>query len=294
MTMTREFPEDEAGGYYIDSGLCITCQQDQFECECCPKGLHTSIYSMECDCYDPPTYDADTMKITPKGIITPSEASPRAGSTVLEKCTNAGCSNVTMYGVCLTCDPNSYKNEPTQQTMGFVSGATLPTWVPPHKHQPTHVIKGKGWNVYCGKGADCEDLANDFNLVMNLTGRSIKETHVIPMPELAKWTHGGQKFTEMLIDWPDYGVTTLPLAFWQDLLAYMEAGKLDLLVFCVGGHGRTGTAVASILIVALGYSAEKAIDWVRTNYCKKAIESVTQEEYLEDLAEAKQLFDSKK
>jgi len=49
-------------------------------------------------------------------------------------------------------------------------------------------------------------------------------------------------------------------------------------VGCVGGHGRTGTLLAALVKVMLGEKA--AIDYVRTNYCKKVVESEAQIAFL--------------
>jgi hypothetical protein len=47
---------------------------------------------------------------------------------------------------------------------------------------------------------------------------------------------------------------------------------------CIGGHGRTGTFICAVVKEALGI--EDAINWVRENYCKKAVESGVQVEFL--------------
>jgi hypothetical protein len=47
---------------------------------------------------------------------------------------------------------------------------------------------------------------------------------------------------------------------------------------CIGGHGRTGTFLAAIVKQATGI--EDAITYVRANYCKKAVESQVQVQYL--------------
>lgn len=47
---------------------------------------------------------------------------------------------------------------------------------------------------------------------------------------------------------------------------------------CVGGHGRTGTLLAALVKVMRGEKA--AIDYVRTHYCKKAVESDSQVTFL--------------
>ncbi len=55
----------------------------------------------------------------------------------------------------------------------------------------------------------------------------------------------------------------------EEILTYLENGKLVGL-FCVGGHGRTGYIAACVLGL-LGI--EDPINYIRTNYCEKAIES---------------------
>jgi hypothetical protein len=49
-------------------------------------------------------------------------------------------------------------------------------------------------------------------------------------------------------------------------------------VGCIGGHGRTGTVFAAIVAEALG--EKDAIQWVRTHYCKKAVEAREQVKFL--------------
>lgn len=46
---------------------------------------------------------------------------------------------------------------------------------------------------------------------------------------------------------------------------------------CIGGHGRTGTLLAAVM-AQLG--EKDAIGWVRKNYCKKAVESKAQVDFL--------------
>ncbi len=48
---------------------------------------------------------------------------------------------------------------------------------------------------------------------------------------------------------------------------------------CIGGHGRTGTYLAA-LVAALGVEKKEAIQWARKNYCKKAVESSIQVDFL--------------
>lgn len=61
------------------------------------------------------------------------------------------------------------------------------------------------------------------------------------------------------------------------LAARLEEGK-TIHIGCMGGHGRTGIVLAALVKVVLG--EEDAITWVRTNYCKKAVETRVQVVFL--------------
>jgi len=47
---------------------------------------------------------------------------------------------------------------------------------------------------------------------------------------------------------------------------------------CIGGHGRTGTVLTALVYVMTGNT--KAIEYVRENYCEKAVESTEQIKFL--------------
>lgn len=61
------------------------------------------------------------------------------------------------------------------------------------------------------------------------------------------------------------------------MLERARAGEL-VEIGCVGGHGRTGTALACLAVLGGQRSAE-AITWVRGNYCPAAVETTAQEEF---------------
>ena len=151
-------------------------------------------------------------------------------------------------------------------------------------HAPQQVIAGKGWGVWAGKKEDCTATARNYDVVMNLTFSSIKENHSIPIPELKKWEDYSTPFIELQMDWPDYGAIGLPRKFWEELIEYLELHKAKLLIFCQGGHGRTGTAIACLMVTGLDYTAKQSITWIRKNYCSSAIESVSQEDYIRKIA----------
>jgi hypothetical protein len=73
--------------------------------------------------------------------------------------------------------------------------------------------------------------------------------------------------------------TNLPrfksLVTW--LCTQLHAGK-KIHVGCIGGHGRTGLLLAAVTAEFLG--KKDAIQYVRDNYCKRAVESTAQVDFL--------------
>jgi hypothetical protein len=67
------------------------------------------------------------------------------------------------------------------------------------------------------------------------------------------------------------------IAMIQWLAKKLEQGK-TIHIGCIGGHGRTGMVLAALANVVLG--ERDAITWVRTNYCKKVVETKTQVDFL--------------
>jgi hypothetical protein len=88
------------------------------------------------------------------------------------------------------------------------------------------------------------------------------------------WAHGH-------VPWPDFGVpadrSALEIAL-QDLLTRARAGQVVELG-CLGGHGRTGTALACLAVLA-GESPQSAVSWVRASYCAAAVETREQEGFV--------------
>jgi hypothetical protein len=83
------------------------------------------------------------------------------------------------------------------------------------------------------------------------------------------------------LDWPDFGVpdgTAKVLAALTILGGRARAGE-RVEVGCLGGHGRTGTALACLAILS-GHPAGEAVAWVRANYCTDAVETSQQEVFV--------------
>jgi hypothetical protein len=63
-----------------------------------------------------------------------------------------------------------------------------------------------------------------------------------------------------------------------DVALHSPADGKTVHVGCVGGHGRTGIVISAIVAELTG--KKDAIQWVRKHYCKKAVESKAQVQFL--------------
>lgn len=83
------------------------------------------------------------------------------------------------------------------------------------------------------------------------------------------------------VAWPDFGVPAdgdgLRIAL-ADLLDRSRRGEA-VEVGCLGGHGRTGTALACLAVLT-GVAPDEAVAWVRSNYCPKAVETDEQQTFV--------------
>lgn len=88
------------------------------------------------------------------------------------------------------------------------------------------------------------------------------------------WDHGH-------LEWPDFGGPASAEAVTEALGAILERARSGQVVEvgCLGGHGRTGTALACLAILA-GYQASGAVAWARSSYCAKAVETPAQEAFV--------------
>ena len=91
---------------------------------------------------------------------------------------------------------------------------------------------------------------------------------------------GPKKFVKSFAD--DYGAA---FNFWHEILTQAkDNGIKRIFCCCLAGQGRTGTALASLLLATeMVDEPDIAIEYIRKNYNNKAIESKDQEEYIFDL-----------
>ena len=84
------------------------------------------------------------------------------------------------------------------------------------------------------------------------------------------------------LHWQDYGTPPVGRDFWIRLLGLLPK-EGNILVCCMGSHGRTGTAMACLMVASNLWTASEAIDYVRRNHCEEAIETAAQETYIESI-----------
>lgn len=87
---------------------------------------------------------------------------------------------------------------------------------------------------------------------------------------------------EIAIDWPDGGIPDLVKSDWMRLLQDLSEMDGKVLVHCMGGHGRTGTALAALLGLSKAVTKDP-VKWLRKYYCEKVVETKAQFDYLKKL-----------
>ncbi len=146
--------------------------------------------------------------------------------------------------------------------------------------------------LWAGKQSSClltTPEGRPWSLVVSLVGHDKYfqgSEHIVGGNAGAKALFPADVFVEtvpapfMHLEWPDFGVPALDLEWWRQFLLALVAIEGDVAVFCMGGHGRTGTML-SIIAHMVGWSGGKdPIAWVRSVYCKETVESDEQVAYI--------------
>jgi len=141
-----------------------------------------------------------------------------------------------------------------------------------HTHPPLKIeVAGKDscYTVYGGAASDPVHANLDIYVALD---------HGTAHDKLAYPWHGTRQFIYFPIS--DMSVPKDPVEFRAmiDWLADQVMGGKSVHVGCIGGHGRTGMVLAALASVLGGHT--DAITYVRDRYCKKAVETTEQANWL--------------
>jgi len=135
-----------------------------------------------------------------------------------------------------------------------------------HNMTEVRLPDADGTVVYCSASTDCRGRIN--------------------RPDYAVYLHGGWSASSIatFVPWEDYGTPYVPWAAVREVVEgfYARAKRGERVeVGCMGGHGRTGTFLAAVVMLAdPNMTPEGAVSWVRSHYCHKAVEDASQEYWL--------------
>lgn len=133
-----------------------------------------------------------------------------------------------------------------------------------------------------------------YDLTIDLAGLATSSRKGRPlvtspnMPQMAADLNGlvDQPAKILELDWEDQKAIPAGAPFWKKMWELLPKGRI--LVCCFGSHGRTGTALASLVLTSGAPEITSALDailLIRAKHCEKAIESNRQLDYLDRLAD---------
>ena len=187
--------------------------------------------------------------------------------------------------------------EPVSQKVSNTTANYTPTV---RCHEGVHMIlQVNKMRLWVGRGSSfgphCPDGDKPWALMVNLyddhiygkaSAKCNGEAAKFMSPELFEG-----EIPTVILDWPDFGIPKLSRIWWQKFVTDLQALDGDVALYCMGGHGRTGTA-ASILLLMMGAADDKGpienpVEWLRVNYCDQVVESTAQINYIQEICDVK-------
>lgn len=188
---------------------------------------------------------------------------------------------------CRNRKPRTYTHQYAGTGGGVTHHYSQTTYVQKCRHAPTHAFSIGPIQYYGGSESKIElsDL-DDTWLVISLLGSTrdtiLKSGRRTLIDALKPFTLA----PDLVIDWPDMKAPPVKAGFWLKLYEQVKRQKTitKVLFYCIGGHGRTGTALSGTLVECSAMGAVPAVKFTRKHYCKEAVESESQLMYLKDIA----------
>ena len=189
---------------------------------------------------------------------------------------------------------SSYKQLPGSSVVNGYNN-----WSPAHSHYMSDrcehtgdkvLFEFNGKKLFGANNTGLKEWSGKWDLIIDLAGivqvpspsTFISTTAPGRFRELKQYinTNTPKLPSELLrLNWTDMSVPPVTLDFWINMWNLLPEKTV---ICCFGGHGRTGTCLASLMI-ATGVDYYMAVETVHTEHCKKAIETEGQEAYLHKL-----------
>lgn len=171
----------------------------------------------------------------------------------------------------------------TAPTLGDID----PPWRARCHHVPRVIFRHRTLAIYAASGYAVDDAVVPGRVMrFDLRGNAGERSNTLSVPP--GWHEWARRYNVETchVAWPDGGIPPLVYEFWPAVLSELLARQYDACVwYCVGGHGRTGTALACLALSAgIVTDATAAIEYVRAKHCSRAIETIAQEQYIARVA----------
>jgi protein-tyrosine phosphatase len=176
-----------------------------------------------------------------------------------------------------------YWDKDTQKWVETNSTLAKYKWCRHHGDTPVFTIKlkdGRSLPVSAAARSDLRDWYPAGTILLNCTGIEPAETITVPRG-LEVLQQYSTDLPYITINWSDGGAPPVTIDFWTELpKVLLDAGYKRLLVYCMGSHGRTGTALAALAMVHMKMLAPAAVRMIRDKHCTDCVETYSQTDYL--------------
>lgn len=152
-------------------------------------------------------------------------------------------------------------------------------FINPCSHKPFNFLNFDGVSYYMSDRLGSYYFSGDVILNLTHIPGPRAASNIYNIPQLSK--HLDSIPDEIVLSWDDYDSPPVKSSFWKALHKFLKSKKYTSVLFhCEHGHGRTGTAASATCIALEEMDAVMAVSMIRENYCKLAIESDIQSDYL--------------
>lgn len=143
--------------------------------------------------------------------------------------------------------------------------------------------------VWGGRQTQIIPIADKFECIISLLGPFSRKETKFSLSRGSRRTfrnlaaYQQRKNQVISIDWPDMQAPGLDRAFWEALAEDLAGITGKAAIFCIGGHGRTGTALSTLAHItnyAPAMDHGDVVQWIRDTYCPDAVETTSQVDYL--------------